>query len=208
MKNIEILAEEIKKELSKIADNEDKIDAINYLRKKIHEESPLKHHPADCVVWEKSERVEGNDYNPNNVAPPEMKLLIKSIKEDGYTMPIVTFLDKGGVKIVDGFHRRKAERSCKDISESTLGRLPVTYIRESQKGTSDRMASTIRHNRARGTHDIKLMSNIVGELVDVGMSDMWILKNIGMDTDELLRLKQVTGLASLFKNGEFSKAWK
>jgi ParB-like chromosome segregation protein Spo0J len=186
------------------------IEAINIIRKEIHNHSPLKHHPVDCVIWEKSNDVEGNEYNPNSVAPPEMKLLMKSIKEDGYTMPIVTFpnIENDKIKIVDGFHRRKSERTCKEISDSTFGRIPITSIRESQYDVSNRMASTIRHNRARGTHSVDLMVNIVAELVESNMGDDWIMKHIGMDSDELLRLKQISGLASLFKDKEFSKSWE
>lgn len=191
-----------------IDDPEKKIELINQAREIIHQVSPLKHHPVDFVRWVKSETVEKNDYNPNSVAPPEMKLLIKSITEDGYTMPIVTFDDLDMTKIVDGFHRRKSERVNSEIHRSTLGHIPVTKIRDSQTGLSDRMASTIRHNRARGTHSVDLMVNIVQELVEAGMSNEWIMKHIGMDADELLRLKQISGLAALFHGKDFSKAWE
>ncbi|MDR1092207.1 MAG: ParB N-terminal domain-containing protein [Prevotella sp.] len=164
----------------------------------------MKHHPVDFVAWEKSGNVEGNDYNPNSVAPPEMTLLITSIEEDGYTMPVVGSPEEDIIRIVDGFHRRKAERRSRKISQSTQGRLPVTYIRESKRELSERMASTIRHNRARGTHDITLMSEIVRELISIGKSGTWISKHIGMDMDEILRLKQLTGIAELFKDREFS----
>lgn len=152
------------------------------------------------------EKIQANSYNPNHVAPPEMKLLYQSIKEDGYTMPIVCYYleDEDKYEIVDGFHRYTTMLKHKDIYEREGGCLPVSVI---DKPISDRMASTIRHNRARGSHDIELMTNIVAELVDSGMSDTWIMKNIGMDADELLRLKQISGLASLFKDKEFSKSW-
>lgn len=152
------------------------------------------------------EKIQANSYNPNHVAPPEMKLLYQSIKEDGYTMPIVCYYleDEDKYEIVDGFHRYTTMLKHKDIYEREEGRLPVSVI---DKPISDRMASTIRHNRARGSHDIELMTNIVAELIDSGMSDTWIMKNIGMDADELLRLKQISGLASLFKDKEFSKSW-
>lgn len=187
-----------------IEDTDKKIDTLNYVRSKLHKESPMKHHPVDFVAWEKSEDIEGNDYNPNSVAPPEMTLLITSIEEDGYTMPIVGSPEKDIIRIVDGFHRRKAERKSKKIADSTCGRLPITYIRESKCGLNERMASTIRHNRARGTHDITLMSDIVRDLISAGKSPTWISKHIGMDTDEILRLKQLTGIAELFKSREFS----
>lgn len=149
------------------------------------------------------EKIQANSYNPNSVASPEMKLLYQSIKQDGYTMPIVCYYlkDIDKYEIVDGFHRYTTMLKHKDIYERENGCLPVTVI---DKPLSDRMASTIRHNRARGSHDIGLMTNIVADLVDSGMSDAWILKNIGMDADELLRLKQVSGLAALFSNKEFS----
>lgn len=149
------------------------------------------------------EKIQANSYNPNSVASPEMKLLYQSIKQDGYTMPIVCYYlkDIDKYEIVDGFHRYTTMLTHKDIYERENGCLPVTVI---DKPLSDRMASTIRHNRARGSHDIGLMTNIVADLVDSGMSDAWILKNIGMDADELLRLKQVSGLAALFSNKEFS----
>ena len=152
------------------------------------------------------EKIQANSYNPNSVAPPEMKLLYQSIKEDGYTMPIVCYYlpDVDKYEIVDGFHRYTTMLKHKDIYEREEGCLPVSVI---DKPISDRMASTIRHNRARGSHSIELMTNIVNELVEAGMSDAWILKNIGMDADELLRLKQISGLAALFKDKEFSKSW-
>ena len=152
------------------------------------------------------EKIQANSYNPNHVAPPEMRLLYQSIKKDGYTMPIVCYYleDEDKYEIVDGFHRYTTMLKHKDIYERDEGCLPVSVI---DKPISDRMASTIRHNRARGSHDIELMTNIVAELVDSGMSDTWIMKNIGMDADELLRLKQISGLASLFKDKEFSKSW-
>lgn len=150
------------------------------------------------------EKIQANSYNPNSVANPEMELLYQSIKEDGYTMPIVCYYleDIDRYEIVDGFHRYTTMLNHKDIYERENGCLPVSVI---DKPIEDRMASTIRHNRARGSHDISLMSNIISELVDSGMSDKWIMKNIGMDADELLRLKQVSGLAKLFVNKNFSK---
>lgn len=150
------------------------------------------------------EKIQANSYNPNSVAPPEMKLLYQSIKEDGYTMPIVCYYlkDIDKYEIVDGFHRYSIIKKHKDIYEREEGCLPVVVI---EKDISNRMASTIRHNRARGSHSVELMKNIVGELVEAGMTDKWILKNIGMDADELLRLKQLSGLAALFKDKDFSK---
>lgn len=151
------------------------------------------------------EQVHANAYNPNSVAPPEMKLLYKSILEDGYTMPIVCYqTGENEYEIVDGYHRYRTMLEHKDIYEREGGMIPVSVI---DKPIADRMASTIRHNRARGSHSIELMTNIVAELTESGMSDAWIMKNIGMDAEELLRLKQISGLAALFKDREFSKSW-
>lgn len=153
------------------------------------------------------EKIRANSYNPNKVAPPEMKLLEKSILEDGYTQPVVCYYVKEEdiYEVVDGYHRYTILKTSKKIYERENGLLPVVVI---DKDESNRMASTIRHNRARGSHDIDLMVKIVGDLVEAGMSDLWICKNIGMDSDELLRLKQISGIAALFKNGEFSQSWE
>jgi ParB-like chromosome segregation protein Spo0J len=152
------------------------------------------------------DKIRANSYNPNSVAPPEMALLETSIWEDGYTMPVVCYYlpEVDMYEIVDGFHRYTTLKTSQRIFEREGGMLPVVVI---DKDESNRMASTIRHNRARGSHSIDLMSNIVSELVASGMSDAWILKHVGMDKDELLRLKQITGLAALFKDAEFSKSW-
>lgn len=153
------------------------------------------------------DKIQANSYNPNHVAPPEMKLLYQSIKSDGYTMPIVCYYleDKDKYEIVDGYHRYTTMLRHKDIYDRENGMLPVSVI---DKPVQDRMASTIRHNRARGTHDVDLMKNIVKELKESGMSDAWIMKNVGMDADELLRLKQINGLAGLFADKEFSNSWE
>ncbi|MDR0682877.1 MAG: ParB/RepB/Spo0J family partition protein [Dysgonamonadaceae bacterium] len=161
--------------------------------------------PVYNVIAVPVEKVQANSYNPNTVAPPEMQLLYKSIKEDGYTMPIVCYYlpEIDCYEIVDGFHRYTIMLKHKDIYDRENGMIPVVVI---NKDISNRMASTIRHNRARGIHNIELMSNVVSELTKSGMSDAWIMKNIGMDADELLRLKQISGLADLFANKEFSEA--
>lgn len=153
------------------------------------------------------EKIVPNDYNPNTVAPPEMKLLYDSIKEDGYTMPIVCYYspEDDTYAIVDGFHRWRVMKEHPDIYEREGGLLPVSVI---DKPLSNRMASTVRHNRARGSHDVDLMSNIVKELHELGRSDAWISKHLGMDRDEILRLKQITGLAALFRDVEFGQAWR
>ncbi len=163
--------------------------------------------PAYEVIAVPIEKIIPNTYNPNAVAPPEMRLLYDSIKEDGYTMPIVCYYSQAHdyYVIVDGFHRYRIMLEHKDIYKRENGMLPVTVI---DKPLSNRMASTIRHNRARGTHDVDLMSNIVKELHTIGRSDAWISKHMGMSRDEILRLKQITGLTELFRDVKFGQAWK
>jgi len=163
--------------------------------------------PVYNVIRVPVEKIRANEYNPNKVARPEMELLYQSIKEDGYTMPIVCYYHEEDdmYEIVDGFHRYTIILRHKDIYDREGGCLPVSVI---DKPISERMASTIRHNRARGTHNIDLMSNIVAELVEMGKSDAWIARHLGMDVDEILRLKQITGLAALFADKEFSRAWE
>lgn len=163
--------------------------------------------PVYDIIAVPVDKIQANNYNPNSVAPPEMKLLYESIKNDGYTMPIVCYYDdvQDIYIIVDGFHRYRIMLEHPDIREREGGMLPVSVI---NKSLDQRMASTIRHNRARGTHDVELMSNIVRDLHELGRSDAWISKHLGMDKDEILRLKQITGLTSLFKDVGFGKAWK
>lgn len=163
--------------------------------------------PAYHVISVPIEKIKPNTYNPNAVAPPEMKLLYDSIKSDGYTMPIVCYYDKEEeiYMIVDGFHRYRIMLEYPDIYEREKGMLPVSVI---NKSLDQRMASTVRHNRARGSHNVDLMSNIVKELHDLGRSDAWISKHLGMDRDEILRLKQITGLAALFRDVKFGQAWR
>ncbi|MDR3270837.1 MAG: ParB/RepB/Spo0J family partition protein [Peptococcaceae bacterium] len=167
-----------------------------------HYVSPVYH-----VIRVPIEKIRANIYNPNKVSPPEMKLLTKSILEDGYTMPTVCYYiaEEDIYEIVDGFHRYLVMKTCPEIAEREGYCLPVSVI---DKPLTERIASTIRHNRARGTHSIDLMVDIVAKLTEAGLSDDWIMKNIGMDADELLRLKQISGLASLFAGREFSKSWK
>lgn len=162
--------------------------------------------PVYNVIAVPIKKIQPNSYNPNAVAPPEMKLLYESIRADGYTMPIVCYYNKTADTyiIVDGFHRYRVMLEHADIYEREGGMLPVSVI---DKPIDQRMASTIRHNRARGSHDVDLMSNIVKELHDLGRSDAWISKHLGMDKDEILRLKQITGLVELFKDVKFGRAW-
>jgi ParB-like chromosome segregation protein Spo0J len=204
----------MKEEILKLIPNysqlsiDEQIDAINAIKIALHEISPMRNEPVDCVIWVKNEIVRANDYNPNAVAPPEMELLRQSIMEDGYTQPIVSFKEDEHITVIDGFHRNRVGKEVEDVRNRVHGRLPVVNINQWKQGRGDRMASTIRHNRARGSHSIELMSTIVSELVEMGKGDAWICQHVGMSIDELLRLKQVTGLASLFANKEFSQAWE
>lgn len=184
-----------------------KIEVINEIRKALSEQSPFKNEPVDCVQWVPSEIVHANDYNPNSVAPPEMELLRVSIVADGYTQPIVTNKEGDKCIVVDGFHRNRVGKECEDVRERIFGYLPIVQVRTEQTEFSNRMASTIRHNRARGKHRVEGMSDIVIELKRRNWSDERICRELGMDKDEVLRLCQITGLAELFSDQEFSKSW-
>lgn len=199
--------ENLIKELSAMPETQ-RIDAINQLKIKLHEISPFKNEPVDCVIWVKGETVHANDYNPNKVAPPEMELLKVSILADGYTQPIVTFSEANQHTVIDGFHRNRVAKEIPEVRERVKGYLPITIIRPSQEDKGDRMASTIRHNRARGKHQIQGMSAIVLDLKRRNWSDEKIAKNLGMDADEILRLTQISGLKEMFKDQDFSFAWE
>ena len=186
-----------------------KVDAINTVREMLHKISPFNTEPVDFVKWVKNPLVHSNDYNPNSVAPPEMALLHRSIQADGYTQPIVSMPDPDGrYEVIDGFHRHRVGKECEDIQSRVHGYLPLVQIRESQQDRNDRMAATIRHNRARGEHKVESMSEIVVELKRRFWSDDKIAKELGMEADEVLRLQQITGLAGLFADREFSEAWE
>lgn len=185
----------------------EKIEAINALKVQLHELSPFKGEPVDCVLWIPTANVRANDYNPNSVAPPEMNLLETSIEQDGYTQPIVGWRTEGMFEVVDGFHRNRVGKECEAIKTRVHGYLPVTTINQEREDRGDRMASTVRHNRARGKHSVDSMSEMVIELKRRNRSDEWIAKNLGMDADEVLRLSQISGLTEMFSDTEFSKAW-
>jgi len=187
---------------------ESKVHVINEIRKQLHIMSPFNTEPVDCVLWVKNDTVHANDYNPNSVAPPEMELLRKSISNDGYTQPIVSMKNSDETReVIDGFHRNRVGKECEDIQSRVHGYLPVVTIRESQKDINNRVASTIRHNRARGKHKVESMSDIVVDLKKRNWSDEKISKELGMDRDEVLRLCQISGLTELFLDKEFSQAW-
>ncbi len=181
--------------------------AINTIREMLHELSPFSSEPVDFVKWVPGESVVANDYNPNAVAPPEMELLRHSIMQDGYTQPIVGYPHDEIVEVVDGFHRNRVGKECKDVYKRVHGYLPVACIKPEREDRNDRIASTIRHNRARGKHKIDAMSDIVVELKRRNWSNTRICKELGMDEDEVLRLCQITGLEELFSDKEFSRAW-
>lgn len=187
---------------------DEKVTAINELRIKIHNISPFKSEPVDLVQWVINTDVTANDYNPNSVAPPEMQLLKLSIQSDGYTQPIVTMKQTGTREVIDGYHRHRVGKEDAEIQSRIHGYLPVVTINSDREDKADRMASTVRHNRARGKHSVESMSDIVIELKNRNWNDKKIAEHLGMDADEVLRLTQITGLANIFKDREFSEAWE
>lgn len=198
----------IKEQLLSIESIEERAEAINEIKRMLKEVSPFSAEPVECVQWVKSDLVIANDYNPNSVAPPEMQLLHTSIQEDGYTQPIVVWQHDGIYEVVDGFHRNRVGKEYADIKERIHGYLPVVVINGDREDKGDRIASTIRHNRARGKHRVEAMSDIVIELKRRNWSDAKIGRELGMDADEVLRLTQITGLAEMFADKEFSQAWE
>jgi ParB-like chromosome segregation protein Spo0J len=203
LKNLKPLIDELE-----TMDVAERIEALNEARREIHKVSPFAREPVDCIQWVPADQVFANDYNPNTVAPPEMKLLQLSIRTDGYTQPIVTCGTNGHYEVVDGFHRNRVGRECDDIRERIKGYLPVTIINPDREDKADRMAATIRHNRARGKHTVDGMSALVQDLSRRNWSEEKIARELGMDPDEVLRLKQITGLAEIFADREFSEAWE
>lgn len=186
----------------------ERIEALNKIRRALHEISPFVNEPVDCVLWVPADSVQANDYNPNVVAPPEMKLLAHSILSDGYTQPIVSDPVNSHWEVVDGWHRNRVGKENKEVKARIKGYLPITEIRTSQRDRENRIASTIRHNRARGRHQVDNMSDIVVELARRNWSDTKIGRELGMEPDEVLRLKQISGLAEAFADKEFSQAWE
>lgn len=187
---------------------ESKADFINSAREILHSYSPFNTEPVDFVRWVKNPSVYANDYNPNSVAPPEMELLRLSIRADGYTQPIVAMPDENGYEVIDGFHRHRVGKECDDIQSRVHGFLPLVEIKSNRREKSDRMAATIRHNRARGKHKVEAMSDIVIELKRRNWEDEKIARELGMEPDEVLRLCQISGLAEIFSDRDFSQAWE
>lgn len=189
-------------------DTAERVSMLNYIREQLHSVSPFNAEPVDFVKWVPADFVEANDYNPNSVAPPEMRLLELSITQDGYTQPIVAWEKEDRFEVVDGFHRHRVGKECKSVTARISGYLPLAIIRDDREDRGDRIASTIRHNRARGKHGVQNMSDIVVELKRRNWSDKKIGKELGMDPDEVLRLSQISGLAEMFTDREFTEAWE
>jgi ParB-like chromosome segregation protein Spo0J len=204
--------DEVKEAFSFLKDMsvDDRVEFMNNVKLALHEHSPFKMEPVDCVIWVKVDSVCANDYNPNSVAPPEMELLRKSIHHDGYTQPVVTWnsTEKNQREVIDGFHRTRVCKELDDVRARVHGYLPVVTVQNECTSQNDRMASTIRHNRARGKHNVTAMSDIVTELKNRNWKNARISKELGMDEDEVLRLCQITGLEGLFSDGEFSDSWE
>lgn len=194
--------------LSAIPDEADRIAALNEIRAALHEVSPLRDEPVDFVRWVPASEVRANDYNPNRVAPPEMRLLARSIEADGYTQPIVTWPADDSHEVVDGFHRHRVGKEVSEVAARVHGFLPIVSVRADRENRGDRMAATIRHNRARGKHTVDGMMEIVRDLARRNWSDRKIARELGMEPDEVLRLKQISGLADLFKGRDFSEGWE
>lgn len=209
--HINMKIEKIKQYISELSvlPLEERVQLLNELKIELHKHSPFKDEPVDCVIWVKNTDVTANDYNPNKVAPPEMELLKVSIMNDGYTQPIVTWNnDDSKIEVIDGFHRSRVGKESSLVKERVHGYLPIVNIRKEQQDKNDRIASTIRHNRARGKHQIDAMSEIILELKNRNWKNSRIAKELGMDEDEILRLCQITGLESLFTDKDFSNAWE
>lgn len=205
--SIELFLDSMINELEKLKENQ-KIYYLNLIKERLHDISPFRNEPVDCVIWVKNDKIIANDYNPNKVAPPEMELLKVSIDSDGYTQPIVSFNENDSFVVVDGYHRNRVGRENEKIRKRIKGYLPISVVNQKRSDRCNRIASTIRHNRARGKHAIDAMSNIVIELKKRNWSNERICKNLGMDEDEVLRLCQITGLRNLFSDKDFSFAWE
>jgi ParB-like chromosome segregation protein Spo0J len=205
------LVDEARALFSKLAalPEDDRINTINAIRLQLREHSPMKDEPVDCVIWVNADHVTGNTYNPNVVAPPEMKLLELSITADGFTQPIVAWpAGDHRYEVVDGFHRHRVGKESTAVRDRLHNRLPLTVINPDRTGVADRKAATVRHNRARGQHTVDGMSDIVVDLARRGKSEDWIGRELGLDVDEVRRLRQIAGIAEIFTDQEFSEAWE
>lgn len=201
------VADIVSRYFSQLESDEEKVEALNYLRLKLHKLSPFTREPVDLVLWVKADEVVANNYNPNIMSAGEKKLLQRSLEEDGFTQPVVVSENEDHYLVVDGFHRQLLGRRKSGAGKRLKGWLPVACINPERKGPAERIASTIRHNRARGKHQITSMSDIVRDLARLGWADERIGQELGMDSDEVLRLKQISGLIELFQGEEFSPSW-
>ena len=208
---IETIISVLKEYLAKLND-EQKIEALNKIKISLHQISPLKNEPTDCVLWIKQQQVIANDYNPNVMSPTEKRLLETSLVKDGYTQPVVVLpIQQSKNKpsqwqVVDGYHRYLLSKK-NSLNKRINGYLPITILDVESHTMADQMAATIRHNRARGQHQVAAMSDIVRDLSRLGWNDQKIGDELGMSQDEVLRLKQISGLAELFSEHDFSEAW-
>ncbi|AIR59466.1 ParB/RepB/Spo0J family partition protein [Cedecea neteri] len=193
--------------LSSVESDESKVAAINEVKKVMHQHSPFKKEPVDCVLWVREGEIVANDYNPNVMAPVERSLLQLSIETDGFTQPIVVTPLKDKFQVVDGFHRHLVGKTSPVAKKRINGFLPITVVNLESSGEAECIAATVRHNRARGKHQITAMSDIVRDLSRLGWDDLKIGAELGMDADEVLRLKQISGLSELFSSEQFSDAW-
>lgn len=194
-------------EYNKLETEDQRIDFLNKLQQALHKLSPFNKEPVNRVMWVRADQVYANDYNPNSVAPPEMELLKHSIEHDGYTQPIVAWKTEQGYEVVDGFHRSRVGKEVEEVKKRVKGYLPIVVVNTQNTGKNDRVAATVRHNRARGKHSVDGMAEIILDLKRRNWSDKKISKELGMDSDEILRLSQITGLAEMFKNRDFSRSW-
>ena len=208
---IETIISILKEYLAKLND-EQKIEALNTIKLSLHQISPFKNEPTDCVLWIKQQQVIANDYNPNVMSPKEKRLLETSLVKDGYTQPVVVLpIQQSKNKpsqwqVVDGYHRYLLSKK-NSLNKRINGYLPITILDVESHTMADQMAATIRHNRARGQHQVAAMSDIVRDLSRLGWNDQKIGNELGMSQDEVLRLKQISGLAELFSEHDFSEAW-
>ena len=214
MDNILELAQQLASAIDALPLSE-KVEALNQARLKLHEVSPFKFEPVDFVQWVDAEKVIANDYNPNSVARPEMTLLEHSIHKNGFAMPVITAPTASDLptaqrpqKVVDGFHRHKVGKTSKKVAKRLQGYLPIVNIAGDATDLNHLMSATVEFNRARGEHSVELMAGLVKEMIHLGQTDQEIAKHLGMEAEEVLRLKQMTGLAGLFKGQSYSKAWE
>lgn len=201
------LLEELETLLSQM-EEQDIICATNQLNLLLGRFSPFKTEPVSCIQWVPVNQVSANDYNPNHVAPPERRLLLTSLMHTGFTQPLVAWRDTDGrYTLIDGFHRFVLATKRKALYQRLHGHVPVAAVSHAVEDKSKRIAETVRHNRARGQHQIQAMSSVVQELSRLGWDNSRIATELGMDADEVLRLKQISGLMDMFQSREFSEAW-